>query len=230
MPVTLSAWGICASLVCLSAISVKAADGPWPNTQLLEDLPNDPAASMVAGIDRFLVREIEAARLNRASHWQLETSPADNLHFLAQRLGLDARVSPESPIEYELPALTESDAWQVFAIRWPVLAHPAPQLKEHVSLWGAGLLIRPKVPQSSLLILIPDADETPEQTLGWTPPEGRQALPHASELASVTSRFLKAGFTVVIPHTISREMHTQGRAEMTRREFLAMIGSPTNRA
>jgi dienelactone hydrolase len=63
-------------------------------------------------------------------------------------------------------------------------------------LWGAGLLVRPKAATTAAVILIPDADQTPEQLVGLA---GEDAVASRTAL-----RFAENNFMVLIPTTISR--------------------------
>ncbi len=176
----------------------------------LEQMPQDPAAEMVAGVNRFLLRKIEHARAARSRYWTGEQARSENLQFLSQRLGLTPRARGSTKIQYQLPSIASARHVSIFAIRWPVLNHPSPHLSSAVSLWGEGLMAEPEQPSDRLLIVVPDADETPEQFFGG----------QGSERADLVSRFINSGFTVVVPAPISRRVHQHGQAEMTRREYL----------
>jgi hypothetical protein len=53
-------------------------------------------------------------------------------------------------------------------VRWPVLE----------GLWGTGLLVRPKTEPVAYVVLLPDAEQTPEQLLGLSP-----GIPAAAQVA-----------------------------------------------
>ncbi len=206
-----------------------------PGTQLLVELPADPAMAMVAGIDRFALRQIVRAENARAGFWQTDESRADNLKFLKSRLGIladspdtvsdavqDAAASDRPNSEWRSGGvLFQRSSWpsnpqvKIDAIRWPVARHPAPQLRDHPSLWGEGLLLEPTVHTGQLAVVLPDADEWPEAYCGLLPPPERN--PAAPQLVE---RLLRNGYTVVIPQFVSRATLRHGGAELSQREYL----------
>jgi hypothetical protein len=57
----------------------------------------------------------------------------------------------------ENPAvIAETDAYQVFQVRWPVFAN----------VMGEGLLIKQREKSVGQVVVVPDADQSPEETLG----------------------------------------------------------------
>lgn len=204
-------------------------------TQLLEALPADPAMAMVAGIDRFALRQIERARTARAGFWQTDESRADNLNFLKSRLGILAEAPDTAQDTAQAAAATDRpepvwrsggvlfqrSSWpskryvKIDAIRWPVARHPAPQLHDLASLWGEGLLLEPSQRTGRLAVVLPDADEWPEAYCGLLPaPDRNPAGPQLVE------RLLRNGYTVVIPQLVSRATLRHGAAELSQREYL----------
>ncbi|WP_161603422.1 alpha/beta hydrolase family protein [Blastopirellula marina] len=187
-----------------------------PGTQPLTR-NGDIAAQMVAGIDRFLLGEIEASILERAKHWEWDfSSPelhqqaiAANQARLAHRLGVrEPRIPFDAP---SLLATTETSAlvaqgagYDVFAVRWPVLK----------SMHGEGLLLVPvdrKIVAD--IIALPDADQTPEQIAGLA-----DGLPAESQFAR---RLAESGCRVIIPTLVSRDMARRGgRANLSNREYV----------
>src|SRR5687767_14929800 len=124
--------------------SLGAAGGagePLPGTEPLR-AEGDLASQMVEGIDRFLLRETQAAPQRRAALWKRDTSSAvryaasvaGNRERLAKILGVvDAREKVEA---LELVATTAQPAlvgrgrgYEVFAVRWPAIP----------GVWGEGL-------------------------------------------------------------------------------------------
>ncbi len=151
------------TLALLAALAVQL-----PGTQPLEPRP-DFSADMVAGIDRFLLRETGAARERRAQFWRRDASSpaayaqslAPNRERLRRLLGaVDARV-PEVRLELvadtRTPALlAETAQATIQRVRWPVLD----------GVHGEGILIQPKGPVLARVIYVPDADTSPEQLAG----------------------------------------------------------------
>jgi dienelactone hydrolase len=88
----------------------------------------------------------------------------------------------------QAPALVaETSLYRVHQVRWPVLD----------GLWGCGLLAEPKTKPTAHVVLIPDADRTPEQMLGLAP-----STPPTPQVAR---RLAENGIAVIIPVTISRD-------------------------
>src|SRR5262249_42739963 len=133
---------------------------PLPDTKPLAR-QGDLAALMVAGIDRYLMRQLEASVAGRKQYWKPDFSSPEaytksiqpNRERLQRILGvIDARVKPVA-MEYvatsDQPALVaETEVYQVFAVRWPVLP----------GVDGEGLLLEPKGKAAANVVALPDAD------------------------------------------------------------------------
>ncbi len=186
----------------------------------------DLASDMIDGIDRFLLRQIEAAANSRAVRWELDLESADALQRslrppreqLAKSLGVRDERMPFAAPEVlaqagRSPVIASTDAFDVYAIRWPVLADPAPQADALASLWGEGLMLVPRGEARADVIVLPDADQTPEQLCGLA-----DGLPPGSQVAR---RLAQSGCRVVVPALISRHQEKRrGRANLTNREYL----------
>jgi dienelactone hydrolase len=193
---------------------------PLPNTKPLED-KDDLAMKMVAGIDKYLTRELGSAVEKRKAHWKPDYSSAEayvksvepNRQRLKKILGMVDERKKFDDIEYvggaKVPSLVaETDAYKVFAIRWPVF--------EGVD--GEGLLLEPKGKVLAQVVGIPDADWTPEMLVGLAPGVQRE---------SQFPRWLaKNGCRVVVPTLIDRKDDHSGSAKFNRwtnqphREFI----------
>ena len=183
-------------------------------------LEGDLAERMLDGAHRYLDRKLEQAVAGRAKRWAAaKASPKEHEVFLqearrelARILGVtDERVSFEAP---SLAGTTVSPAkvatgegYEVFAIRWPTLD----------GIFGEGLLLRPvgRKPVADVVV-IPDADQTPEAFAGLTegtPPE-----------AQFPRRLAESGCRVVVPALIDRTIRShserRGRVKFSNREFL----------
>ena len=205
--------------------SVVRGQTALPQTAPLSE-NGDFASTMVDGIDRFLLRKIDQAAASRSQQWNDDfTGPAAfqksiDLHRteLARILGAgDDRVkfdSPELMTTVAQPALiVETKTYQVFAIRWPVLAHPAPTSRNLVTVHGEGLLLQPRTPAFASVVAIPDADQTPEQICGL-----QKGVPTESQFAA---RLAEAGCRVVVPMLISRHAEPRnGRSTLSNREYI----------
>jgi dienelactone hydrolase len=215
------------SLLGLFAL-LSSARGPaasaaelLPGTQPLT-LQGDVASNLVAGLDRFLLREIELSVGRRAGFWQRDLSSpsnytaslAPNRQRLARILGVrDQRVA-FSALELvgtsAQPALVgQGDGYEVFAVRWPAFgdAH------------GEGLWLTPTNRDwLADVIALPDADQTPEQLVGLM-----EGVPAACQYAR---RLAESGCRVLVPVLINRQTgqpkSTEGNrgANLSNREFI----------
>ena len=193
----------------------------------------DLSARMVAGIDRFLMRRLEAAPEERAALWERDfSSEADyarsveaNRERFRKIIGV---VDRRSPVRLEFLSsegaapLAESDSVTVWRVRWDVLA----------GLGAEGLLVRPRnrAPIAQVIAL-PDADVTPRQLVGVQPgvrPEDRFAL-----------RLAESGCQVIVPELVDRGSRFSGNpaletgrpamTNMPHREWLYRMAYPMGR-
>jgi dienelactone hydrolase len=165
------------------------------------DKQGDLSAEMVAGIDRFLLREIDASIEKRAAHWKRDTSSkeayeksiAPNRERLKKILGIvDERVKDVVP-EFPAPAtqtggfaLASSERFQARVVRWPVFR----------GIEAEGLLLIPKDSEGPLAIVFSDADQTPEMITG--------IVPGLAEEQQIARRLAEAGCYVLVPTLIDR--------------------------
>ncbi len=187
---------------------------PLDGTQFLT-MTGDIPSQLVAGVDRFLLRQTQASVAGRAMHWKRNTSSpkayaasvAANRKRLAHIVGLrDERTPFDAP---ELVATTDRDAlvaqapgYRVYAIRWPAFG----------DVDGEGLLLEPDEKPRACVVAIPDADITPEALVGITPD-----VPAESQYAR---RLAESGCRVVVPVLIDRQIERHRGAQLTNREFL----------
>lgn len=200
----------------LVAATVTAAE-PLAGTAKLEtDKPLD--VWMVEGIDRFALREIEAAREQRQTHWKRDFSsvPAYEQSIAANRerfraiIGAVDERSKAKGLEFISTTLqdslvAENASVTIHAVRWPVLK----------GMTAEGLFLRPKGKPIARVIAIPDADWTPETIANLIPSETKYAL----DLASM-------GCEVLVLTLISRDDTYSANDELgrvtnqTHREFV----------
>jgi len=215
---------VSAAILLLSSGFGRAADEPaWPvlvsakdvkplaNTEVL-DWEGDLASRMVEGIDRFLLKEIEKARVERGKHWQrnfysplsYEKSVEPNRRRLARLLGVDKTERPERGrfeyTDWSLKPRAEAEGYEARQVRWRAFG----------DVHGVGLLLEPKGEVVANVIAIPDADQSPEDIAGITL-RGTWKNAFASELA-------KLGCRVLVPTLISRQDHSNWK--MPNREWL----------
>ena len=189
-------------------------------------IEGDLASQMVDGIDRFLLNEIAANAASRAARFTVDISSVDayeaslkpHREKLAKCLGIrDARLpftSPEVIAEVGADSvIASSEKFTAQAIRWPVLSDPSPQGQGLPSIYGEGLMLTPKGDVVANVIVLPDADQTPEQLCGLA--EG------IADESQVARHLAESGCRVVVPAPISRHREKRlGRADLTNREYL----------
>ena len=183
---------------------------PLPNTLPLE-WEGDLASRMIDGIDRFLLREIDASVSVRDAYWKRDFSSAvaysrsvdPNRRRLALLLGIPRDVRSENPsFEYAdwiAAPRAVTDAFVVRQVRWDAFG----------DVHGVGLLFEPKGEPTADVIAIPDAGQTPEEIaahLSSTSPTN----PFALQLA-------QAGCRVLVPVLIDRN---ELESTLTHREWL----------
>ena len=190
------------------------------------NMEGDLASQMVDGIDRFLLHQIDVAAASRSERFLVDTSSPEayeaslkpHREKLAKCLGIrDARLPFEAP---EIivgvggdSVIAQSERFTVQTIRWPVLSDPSPQGARLPSVYGEGLLLTPKEDIVANVIVLPDADQTPEQICGIS--EGLR------DCEQVARYLAEAGCRVVVPDLTSRHSEKRlGRAELTNREYL----------
>ncbi|HKI35163.1 MAG TPA: dienelactone hydrolase family protein [Gemmataceae bacterium] len=195
---------------------IKNGD-PLPDTKPLT-MEGDIAEQLVAGVDKFLLREIHEVEERRAKFWKRDYSSVEaynksiepNRKRLAHILGLrDPRVpfdAPELVATTTQPALVgKGDGYDIFAVRWPAFG----------DVHGEGLLLVPTGEKKKVadVVAIPDADQTPEQIVGLV-----DGVPKESQFAR---RLAESGCRVIVPTLIDRKLEKRnGRANLTSREFL----------
>jgi dienelactone hydrolase len=180
---------------------------------------------MVAGIDRDLMRRIEHAQQVRAFRWMRDinsvpdylNSIAPHRQRLAQILGLtDTRLAPNlqqfgeySPTH---PSITSNPAlvavgnnYRVYQVRWPVLD----------GVNGEGLMLVPNRPPTGRVVLLPDADQTPEQMIGLQPATpATPTTPSLSDDSQLARHLAHSGALVVIPQLVNRDIAYSGNPKL----------------
>ena len=184
-------WAIVLSGLHLSVVCGQDRIGPESTSSLAGN--DDFASLMVAGIDRFLLSEIARIKATRAERFTVDASSADAYQAslqphrakLAKCLGIrDSRFHFDATQIMasvgEDPVIAQSETFMVQVIRWPVLSDPSPQGQGLPSVFGEGLLLTPRNKILANVIVLPDADQTPEQVCGLTEGvgEGSQVARH----------------------------------------------------
>ncbi len=203
------------SVACLWIATSRAAPPGLPGDTLPGTQPltwnDDLSARMIAGIDTFLMHEIDRSAEQRQQFWRRNFSTPTayvesvqpNRERFAERIGMGDKRAPVRSLEFvssmDTPArLTETDAYTVFAVRWPVF--------EDVD--GEGLLIQPRTDPIGRVIAIPDADQTPEMLVGLAP--------GVSPRSQFARRLAENGCQVIVPTLIDRQDTWSGNPRLDR--------------
>ncbi|MEC8556006.1 MAG: hypothetical protein VXZ82_13440 [Planctomycetota bacterium] len=211
-------------LLLLQCAANTAAQQVTFNSQPLES-DQDLASEMVDGLDRFLLRKLDASQARREDFWatHLKDNPAairDSRTTLKSMLGMTEQRIPIQ-FAYErswYPWLRmRSDGplkdVSIEPIAWSVLPDPTPGRESLSSIHGEGLILEKKNTKTiGTLIAIPDAGIPPEGLLGFR--ETAKSETWALGLA-------QAGYRVIIPAILSRKL-VDGRRKNTldQREYL----------
>ncbi len=215
---SLTTVAICVLLTIVSS-PIETAASALPGTQSLEWPEEDLSTRLMDGAHRFIDKQIQKARIRRSRFWKYdtssnqayETSIAENCQRLRTIIGaVDTRlpVSMERFGDDANPALVaEATKYRVFQVRWTVLD----------GVFGEGLLVQPKRKPLAHVIVVPDADQTPEQLLGLSPGFNPQQ--------QYARRLAENGFELVIPALVSRrKLDTKDsrlrRSDQTYREWI----------
>jgi dienelactone hydrolase len=174
------------------------AGSPLPRTKPLEWPEDDLSGRLMDGAHRFIEGQIRAARAQRSRFWKYdassrqayEASVVENRQQLRQIIGA---VDPRLPARMERfgdgvsrACVAETSLYRVFQVRWPVLD----------GVFGEGLLVQPRTTLSAHVVVVPDADQTPEQVLGLAPGLAPEA--------QFARRLAEHGFELVLPTLVSR--------------------------
>jgi|HigsolmetaAR201D_1030396.scaffolds.fasta_scaffold07938_1 hypothetical protein len=204
-----------AALLCAEVLSAQFV----PGAKTLEGNPDWPA-EMVAGISRYLDRELERVVSARDRYWRRDFSSAvayeksvqPNRARLAKIIGLvDARV-PDVEVIYDAAfgrssLVSKTALYEVHAVRWPVLP----------GVDAEGLLLEPQSQPRAAIVALPEADWSPEQLAGLAP-----GLSRDSQYAR---RFAEQGCRVLVATLINRDDAWSGNPRLRftnqpHREFL----------
>jgi len=198
-----------AVLIMAWTLGLHAAQ-PGPKLPGTDDLTasGDLSALMVDGIRKFLLREIDLSHERRSTLWKrnlssaqaFDQSIAPNRERLARYIGaMDPRL-PMMALDYvgstELSSKwAESEGCAIYAVRWQVFSR----------VYGEGLLLQPKTTPRAAVVVLPDADQTPESLAGLG-----SSVPLEHQIAR---RLAESGCLVVVPALVDRsDIHSGNRA------------------
>ena len=199
---------IFAGLLWLQAAHAQPALETKPLT-----LEGDIASHLVAGVDRFLLRELSASIARREQHWSRDFSShatytksvEPNRQRLAHIIGLrDERVAFDGLTLASTTAgsalVGQTDRITIRAVSWPAFG----------DVTAAGLLLEPRGRDAvANVVALPDCNQLPEQIAGLAeglPPE----LQYARRLAG-------SGCRVVVPLLVNR---AEKMSKLSNREYL----------
>ncbi len=182
--------------------------GALPGTQKLS-ATGDLAAEMVAGIDRYLTRELAASAAPRQPLWKPDFSDLDryaksvqpNRERFRRIIGAVDPRRPVTALEYvaatDSPSLVgQGKGYAIHAVRWPVFE----------GVHGEGLLLQPDGRPVARIVAIPDADLTPEKIAGLVPGTPDELM-YAKRLA-------ENGCQVIVPVLIDRQDAWSGHPQV----------------
>jgi len=191
---------------------------PLPNTDKLT-LEGDISSQLVEGVDRFLLKRLDASIASRAKHWQRDLSSAEA--YIKSVAGNRARLAEISGVVDERVTSDDVDTVQLLSLHGEIRAGSGPngltvaniRWNSIRNMHGEGLVLLPQQQVTDrIVIVIPDADQTPEMLAGLV-----EGLPPEQQVASLLAQ---SGCTVIVPSIINREFKSHGRGgKITNREF-----------
>ncbi len=186
-------------LVLASSVAPAYAQ-PLPGTKPLT-LDGDLAQTMLQGVDRYLTKRLESATLAERPKIEVEQKRQTFRKIVGV---VDRRViARDESVGFRVsPVLDTRSGCRLHAVRWSVF--------EGVD--GEGLLLEPRAAPRGLVVVLPDADQTPEDQLNGVEQWAR--------------RLAENGFRVVMPTLIDRNDTWSGNPKIgratnqTHREFI----------
>jgi dienelactone hydrolase len=179
----------------LTALLLVLQGEPFPGTRPLEET-RDLADLMMDGLHRHVERKIDESHARRVERWK--TGAEGRRDRLRKIIGA---VDPRLPARLERfgddahPALVaETPRYRVWQVRWPVLE----------GVTGEGLLLEPAEKAKAACLVLPEADDSPEEICGLRPGGRRPEFQFARRLAEV-------GVRVLVPVLIDRSFEFSGR-------------------
>ena len=204
-------------LWCIYLAPVSAQNELLPGTKALK-ANGDLSVRMVADIDRYLMQATASSVDGRSQFWKRDFSSPENyaksvdtnrLRFRTIIGAVDELSSPVSMSYDSGPTrqalIAENASVRVFAVQWNAFGN----------VEGEGILLEPKQKIIASMIVLPDADQSPELLAGLN--QGKVA-PFAKSLA-------EAGCRVIVPLLINRQNTWSGNPKLmmtdqTHREWI----------
>lgn len=186
----------------------EIAEIPFECKALEEE--GDWSAKMVSGINSFLREQTTEVAVERQAIWERASKDdgnwahfkADQRDFLKKRLGMTKKRSLPAMEGIEDPMLasyaTNAGGVRIQAVRWEV----------YEGLMSEGLYLRPEGAVKAQVVLIPDAEMTPEVLAGMAGGPGN--------FKGLAYRMAKSGIEVLIPALVDRSDRYSGSAILGR--------------
>ncbi|NND31810.1 MAG: hypothetical protein HKN76_04405, partial [Saprospiraceae bacterium] len=196
---------VCTLLFSNNSIGQVFLGSTLPDSKLLT-WEGDIASRLIDSCDHFLLREIDQSLKRRAGFWNRDfsspqnyvTSIQPNRKTFAGLIGLkEGRVDFDYPDT--LAVVGYGPGYTIYETRWPVFGQ----------VHGEGLLVLPDHAPDRAVIVVPDADQLPEDVLGLN-----NSLPDSLQLAR---RYAEMGMCVLIPTIIDRQTTFK---QLSNREYI----------
>ncbi|MFM8174767.1 MAG: dienelactone hydrolase family protein [Pirellulaceae bacterium] len=202
-------------LIPPSVAPAQAPPAVLPQTAPLT-MQGDIASELVAGVDRFLLRELDASLEKRKRTWPRPEAGSSDLaswkkaieplrEKLRYRIGLadqpiaDPELILQSPLQDSQQKALSSTA-RMHWVRWPI----------YPGVDAEGLLWLPTNAPTFLVVLVPDASQSPQELVADFPDQ-----------PSTARQCVQSGGAVLIPSVLQRDREARrGRAKMTDQEFI----------
>jgi dienelactone hydrolase len=200
----------------------------FPGTSPLT-LEGDLSVKMLDGAHKFIEEKIKESINHRAELWHRDLTSEDayeksiepNRKRFMKIIGVEDKTEPLANYNVGIPdkyppvamqkfslnndpeIIEETSKYRVYQVRWTVLNR----------VNGEGLLLQPKTRPKANIIVIPDADQQPEQLIGL--------LPGIAVESQFARHLAENGFQVLIPVIISRTFLFPGKEQQqTHREWI----------
>ena len=195
--------------IIFSSISTNAQYKiPFDHKPLTTD--SDMSEMMVEGIHRFLVERTDQIQSDRKTHLSFDFKSSNSFDqsvkglrtHLKNRCGaVDFRMVPELMViadSNQQPLVLATKAVKTTAVSWEVLD----------GFYASGILIRPNSKIRARLVLLPDADTTPEEASGM--------LYETIGYQQAISALLKAGVEILVIQLVDRSDNFSGNRQLGR--------------
>ena len=226
---TATGWAVLALLQTLPEETAPAIES-LAGTQPLDWPESDLSQRLMLTAHSFIEDQIKKAGDRRKAGLVDAEEAEPQRQQLRTILGVvDDRVPPR--MEHfgdsdNPPIVAETDDYQVYQVRWPVFANIA----------GEGLMVKQRERPVGQVVVIPDADQTPEDMVGLARGSSHSKDQLRGDSSSgIARRLADSRFDVVVPAVVSRDKIQSDdkrllRADYTEREWDLSTGVPHGQA